>query len=95
MSPSPKPLPKSNLKPLLNTNTLGQGRSLKTRGLNVGKGASYCSVCDGKMTRERYARNFNVYGCKICGKCYFFDRNNDKQIELAFSYSDFFWEVKP
>jgi hypothetical protein len=55
------------------------------------KGTQYYNRAELPVLRkERYARNYVVRCCQHCGKCFYYDNQNKRFIELAFEYKDFF-----
>lgn len=46
-----------------------------------------CPICNNKLIKIHYAKDYMIYGCKICYKCFY---HQNKFIELAFSYEEFF-----
>ena len=56
----------------------------------IKRGIKPCVECGGQLISARYARDYNVYGCKRCGSCYYWDHDNKRFIPLAIEYHDLF-----
>ncbi len=45
------------------------------------------------LQKERLAKDYVVRCCQHCGKCFYYDNQNKRFIELAFRYEDLFGGV--
>jgi len=70
------------------TNIYPTQKTLKFGGIN--HNILRCYLCGLPLIRERYARDYNIYGCEGCGKTFYRDSCNGRWVELVIPYSDFF-----
>jgi len=59
--------------------------------IKLSRGTKYYSRAElSPLRKDRYAKDYVVRCCPQCSKCFYYDNQNKRFIELAFRYKDFF-----